>query len=120
MVFNATFNNISVISWQSVLFVEETGVPWEFLVVIGTDCIGSCKSNYHTIMTTTTPKFPFAYNIICFYWSFTYLNPSCLQMTLAVTVVNEVDETVPHTPFTLTSSLPSKQLEPFTKRISAD
>ena len=23
------------------------------LVVIGTDCIGSCKSNYHTIMTTT-------------------------------------------------------------------
>jgi hypothetical protein len=27
MVFNATFNNISVISWWSVLFVEETGVP---------------------------------------------------------------------------------------------
>jgi hypothetical protein len=27
MVFNATFNNISVISWQSVLLVEETGVP---------------------------------------------------------------------------------------------
>ena len=25
------------------------------LVVIGTDCTGSCKSNYHTIMTTTTP-----------------------------------------------------------------
>jgi len=24
-VFNATFNNISVISWQSVLLVEETG-----------------------------------------------------------------------------------------------
>ena len=23
MVFNATFNNISVVSWQSVLFVEE-------------------------------------------------------------------------------------------------
>jgi hypothetical protein len=29
MVFNATFNNISVISWQSVLLVEETGVPRE-------------------------------------------------------------------------------------------
>jgi hypothetical protein len=28
-VFNATFNNISVISWQSVLLVEETGVPRE-------------------------------------------------------------------------------------------
>jgi hypothetical protein len=26
-VFNATFNNISVISWRSVLLVEETGVP---------------------------------------------------------------------------------------------
>ena len=25
------------------------------LVVIVTDCIGSCKSNYHTITTTTTP-----------------------------------------------------------------
>ena len=30
MVFNAAFNNISVISWQSVLFVEETGVPEEY------------------------------------------------------------------------------------------
>ena len=82
MVFNATFNNISVISWQSFILVEETGVPkenqrpsashWQTfitqccikytspwvgfklttLVVIGTDCIGSCKSNYHMIMTT--------------------------------------------------------------------
>ena len=29
MVFNTTFNNISVISWWSVLLVEETGVPGE-------------------------------------------------------------------------------------------
>jgi hypothetical protein len=29
MVFNATFKNISVISWQSVLLVEETGGPGE-------------------------------------------------------------------------------------------
>jgi hypothetical protein len=29
MVFNATFNNISVISWWSVLLVEETRVPGE-------------------------------------------------------------------------------------------
>jgi hypothetical protein len=31
MVFNVTFNNISVIScpWGSVLLMEETGVPWE-------------------------------------------------------------------------------------------
>jgi hypothetical protein len=27
MVFNATFNNISVISWWSILLVQETGVP---------------------------------------------------------------------------------------------
>ena len=29
MVFNTTFNNISAISWRSVLLVEETGVPGE-------------------------------------------------------------------------------------------
>ena len=73
---NATFNNISVISWQQVLLVEETGGPgenhwpvashWQIYrimlytsswsrfnlttsVVIGTNWIGSCKSNYHTI-----------------------------------------------------------------------
>jgi len=68
-VFNATFNNISVISKRSVLLVEETGVPEKTidlsqvtdklyhttLVVIGTDCTGSCKSNYHTITTMTAP-----------------------------------------------------------------
>jgi len=31
MAFNATFNNISVILWLSVLLVEETGVPEEYL-----------------------------------------------------------------------------------------
>jgi len=29
IVFNVTFNNISVISWRSVILVEETGVPGE-------------------------------------------------------------------------------------------
>jgi hypothetical protein len=29
LVLNVTFNNISVISWRSVLLVEETGVPGE-------------------------------------------------------------------------------------------
>jgi len=84
MVFNVTFNNILVISWWSVLLMEETGghgenhqpdklyhimlctshlSRFEFTtsVVIGTECIGSCKSNYHTITATTTP-----HNIIGF------------------------------------------------------
>jgi len=106
MVFNPTFNNISAISWRSILFVEETEAPeenhrpvashWQtlslnvapstprlsgirtnnfcgdrpnkitfissifvfpvsLLVVIGTDCKGSYKSNYHIITTTTAP-----------------------------------------------------------------
>jgi hypothetical protein len=29
MVFKAAFNNISVLSWRSVVLVEETGVPGE-------------------------------------------------------------------------------------------
>ena len=78
VVFTATFNNISAISWRSVL-LEETEVPrenhwpaasqWMFhrvhlamngtrthsFVVIGTDCIGTCKSNCQMITITTTP-----------------------------------------------------------------
>jgi hypothetical protein len=82
MVFNATFNSTSVISWRSILLAR-TGVHGEnhgpavshwqtlshvmlyqvhlvwagfeltTLVVIGTDCIDIYKSNYHTITTTT-------------------------------------------------------------------
>ena len=85
MVFNTNFNNISVLSWWSVLLVEETGVArkettdlppvtnklyyrmlyrvhlaWmgfklTILVVIGTDCICNYKFNYYMISSTTVP-----------------------------------------------------------------
>ena len=84
MVFNATFNNISFYRggqfnwWRKPEHPEKTidlsqvtdklyskmlyrvylvlaGFELTTLVVIGTDCIYSCKSNYHTITTTTAP-----------------------------------------------------------------
>ena len=80
---NDTSNNISLISWRSVLLVMETGVDrenhrpvashWQALSrnvvhlalrririhnIIGTYCIGSCKSNYHMITTTTASILP--------------------------------------------------------------
>ena len=77
MLANTTFNNISIILWWAVLLVEETtdlphvtdklyhivvsstphhdrGSNLTTLVVIDTDCTGSCKSNYHMITTTIT------------------------------------------------------------------
>jgi hypothetical protein len=55
---NTTFNNISVI------FIKMHTSPcsrFEFAtpVVINTDCIGSCKSNYHTI--TAMMAIPYKY-----------------------------------------------------------
>ena len=80
MVFNATFNNIAIISWHGernritrrkpstcrksltkfntyyCIKYTLTGFELTTLVVIGIDCTGSCKSNYHLIMTTTAPS----------------------------------------------------------------
>ena len=85
LVINATFNNISAISWRSVLLLEETGglgenhrplaSHWQTLshnvvhlalIKIRThntsddrhwlnSYIDSCESNYHTITETTAP-----------------------------------------------------------------
>ena len=38
-----------------------TGFKHTTLVVISTDCTGSCKSNYHTITTTMAPHKIFEY-----------------------------------------------------------
>ena len=93
MVFYVTFNNISVMSWQSVFYwrrkleyPEKTtdlshvtdkryhmmlyrvhfawaGFELITLVVMGTDCIGSCKSNYHRITITTAPYCDLIYKL---------------------------------------------------------
>ena len=39
--------------WQTLSHIAWAGFKLTMLVVIGTDCIGSYKSNYHTIMATT-------------------------------------------------------------------
>jgi hypothetical protein len=36
--------------------LQYMGLELTSLVVISTDCTGSCKSNYHTITTTTAPN----------------------------------------------------------------
>jgi hypothetical protein len=60
--FSATFNNISVISWHIHNCCIENTSPWvgfevTTLVVIGADCTGSCKSNYHLIAQVAVKKF---------------------------------------------------------------
>ena len=79
MVFNATFNNISVISWRSVLLVEEPGGPgenhrpveshWQIYHImvyrvhlpinrIQTQNLSSNRNQLHRYHTTTTaPKY---------------------------------------------------------------
>jgi hypothetical protein len=52
MVFNATFNNISDISWRSVLLVEETGIPEEKT----TNLPQVTDKLYHIMLISSTPR----------------------------------------------------------------
>ena len=88
MVVNTTFTNISVISVSFIGGINQrklptcrksltnfitlcsieytsprTGFELTTLVVIGTDCIGRYKSNYHMIMTTTAHS-----NVACVFY----------------------------------------------------
>ena len=49
MVFNTTFNHISVILWQSVLLVEETGVPGEN----HRPAASHCQTLSHNVVSST-------------------------------------------------------------------
>ena len=96
MVFNASFNKISAITWGLVLLVEETGGSgenhrlfashWQTLshnvvhlalrfelttyVVIDNDCIGSCKFSYHTIKATTDRLLHYQFSEIQYFCTF--------------------------------------------------
>jgi hypothetical protein len=49
MVFNATFSNISVISWWSVLLVEQSGVPKETHRLV----VGHWQTLTHNVISST-------------------------------------------------------------------
>ena len=54
MVFNITFNNIAGMLWQSVLLVEETGVPRENLPVASHCQTGQIAPEYKNKALTTS------------------------------------------------------------------
>ena len=85
MVFNATFNIFQLYLGGQLYWLRKpeyqgktfyhimlyriypawAGFELETLVVMGTDCIGSCICNYHTITTTTGPAFESSWDGEC-------------------------------------------------------
>ena len=104
---NSLFNQLHrpvASHWQSLSHnvVTKYTSPWTgfkltILVVIGTDCTGSCKSNYHTIMTTTTPHMLHGLGIWCLmplsiifqlYW---WMKPEYPEKTINLPQVTDND-----------------------------
>jgi hypothetical protein len=68
MVFNAIFNNISIISWRSVLLVEETGVPREN-AFSGPPAVSVRWASSHRGLDWTTKQF-FGQMTTSYFWEF--------------------------------------------------
>jgi hypothetical protein len=107
MMFNVTFNNISVILWHSVLLVEETGGPgenhrpvashWQTLshnVIHLPDGVGEGKEVFHELLKSFTGEKIFCAGIIWLFavikwgpswswsygsWIYNYLCNQCLS-----------------------------------------
>jgi hypothetical protein len=79
MVFNATFNNITFISWLSVLLVEETGVPAEKH--------RPAESHRQTLSQSVVLKFNafLCFVVIVLFWRY-----GCLFLFLGAVVVMSV------------------------------
>jgi hypothetical protein len=59
-------------------------------VIISTDCIGSCKSNYHTITTTTTSTLAICY----LYHSKNLLSPFSLNASTIVYIYTKISRLI--------------------------
>jgi hypothetical protein len=80
LVFNATFNNISLISWQAVVLLEENGeIYWqtssrisrfvrksnfEIIMEIGTDCKDRYKSSFIVATMSMDYKYWLPINLV--------------------------------------------------------
>jgi hypothetical protein len=65
MMFNTTSNNISIISWRSVLLVEETGVPRENYKFLSNDIVHFYKNLYFLLKKITNAQYLQPFLIFC-------------------------------------------------------
>jgi hypothetical protein len=72
MVLNATFYNISAMSWQSVLLVKETGVPGENYRLVLADIYNFLPGKMSTTVNVIMHKVP-----SCGSWIYNYLCNQC-------------------------------------------